>query len=260
MSQQLKPLPSVSGMPNGIVEEGTRFVPRLVMTPELMTVVQQVMRHWTMRERFEGLVRYGIRPLDRMLFFGPPGNGKTMACLWMARELGVPLFRINCPGLIASHMGETQRNLAEVLVFLSSRISPAICLFDEVDTIFLDRQQSRQATDRERGSALTLLLQSLDRWQAPTMLVFATNRSDQLDAALLSRIDLKLEFQGPTLDQCHQVIDYWAELLSEHGGHEWSVALRDKLSGKVPPESFRELQQLISRAAREWVANQGTQP
>lgn len=249
----MKTLPASLEMPQGVVLEQPPFVPRMVMTNELKSVVKNVLHQWRHREAFKGLVKYGIRPLDRLLFHGPPGNGKTMACYWIARELDVPLFRVECNQLIGGHFGDTTKAIANAAGFMNARRDPAICLWDEVEAIFIDRKEVGQACDRERAAALTVFTQQLDRWRAPTLMVLATNLPQQLDAALLSRVEMKLEFTGPTLDQCENLIAYWAELLHDHGGGEWGLTLAEQARDTLPA-SFRELQQQIAWSAREWVA------
>jgi ATP-dependent 26S proteasome regulatory subunit len=251
----VRPLPKSTGLPVGLtLEETPAFVPRMVMTPELRTVVRDVLRQWVHRDRFAGLTKYGIRPLDRVLFFGPPGNGKTLSCQWMAGQLKVPLYRIRCEQIRGPYLGETTRRLGEVTEYLNGLTEPAIALFDEVESIFIDRAKSDSGGDREIGSALTVFFQALDRWQAPTLIVMATNLIEQVDRALLSRTELRLEFGGPTREQAQEMLAYWRELLCEHGADEWSPEIAARIDQCGPPESFRSLQQSINRAARNWVA------
>jgi ATP-dependent 26S proteasome regulatory subunit len=241
-------------LPKGLVlDERPPFVPRMVMTPPLMKVIKNVVFQWKHRDAFQELIKYGIRPLDRLLFHGPPGNGKTLTCYWMAKELGIPMYRVICNQLRGGYLGDTAKAIAAVGDYLNSRTEPAICLFDEVESIFIDRALSSGQCDREISSALTIFLQSLDRWQAPTLIVMATNMYDQLDQALTSRVEMKLEFGGPTVEQCQQLLQYWGELLCKHGADDWGPPLLDRVKVS-PPVSFRELQQAIAWSARDWVA------
>lgn len=241
-------------LPDGLMLEKPPFVPRMVMTNQLQVVMREVVNQWRNRKAFAGLLKYGIRPLDRLLFHGPPGNGKTMACYWMSRELGVPVYRVLCSHLHDMYVGETEKKVAGVLDFLNAHQAPAICLWDEVESIFIDRKVgSGSGGDRAIASATTIMLQALDRWQSPVLMVLATNLPDHLDAALLSRVEMRLEFPGPNAKQCEEMLAYWAELLHDHGGDEWRGAIAAEIQATVPT-SFRELQQRIGFAAREWVA------
>lgn len=245
---------NANALPSGVVLDKLPFVPRMVTTDELKIVTKQVMDQWRGREYFKGLAQYGIRPLDRLLFHGPPGNGKTMACYWIAKQLGMPVYRVLCDQLHGSYVGQTTRAVADVVNYFSKRVEPALCLWDEVEAIFIDRRKAKGEAGHEFSAATTVLLQALDRWQAPTLMVMATNIPDKLDAALLSRVELRLYFPGPSKDQCEQMIQYWSELLHDHGGADWGPAIAERIKDALP-ESFRELQQTIAFAARDWTAN-----
>jgi ATP-dependent 26S proteasome regulatory subunit len=246
-----------ANLPAGLtLEKAPPFVPRMIMTDELNVLVREVLTQWQHRDRFAGLLRFGIRPLDRLLFYGPPGNGKTMACQWICQQLRVPLFRVQCERLLGAYMSQTAKALADVTQYLSGLSVPALCLFDEVESIFVDRAASSGQCDRERASALTVFFQALDRWRAPTLIVMATNLIEQVDRALLSRVEMKLQFNGPTPDQAREVVEYWRELLCEHGADHWGPAFAAAIEAGRLPTSFRELTQQIGRAARDWVAGQ----
>lgn len=241
--------------PRGVtLETHPGFVPRMVMTAQLHTVVAEVLRQWQHRDHFAGLRKFGIRPLDRMLFFGPPGNGKTMACQWICQQLGIPMYRIRCEATRQSYLGATTQTLGQIVDFLNSLRAPALCLFDEVESIFVDRRAAAGEADREIASSLTVFFQALDRWESPCLLVLCTNLIERLDRALISRIDMRLEFSGPTVEQALKVVEYWRELLCDYGADDWAPRLAEAISTGGPPESFRELQQTINRLVRDWVA------
>jgi AAA+ superfamily predicted ATPase len=246
-----------NGLPPGIILEPTPpFVPRMVLTDELRTVVREVITQWRHRDRFRGLAKFNIRPLDRLLFYGPPGNGKTMACQWICQQLATPLYRVQVDQLIGAYMGQTTQALSRVMEHLEKLERPALCLFDEIESIFVKRSASEGQCDRERATALTVFFQCLDRWRAPTLIVMCTNLAEQLDPALHSRVELHLEFRGPSFDQAREVIEYWRELLCEHGGEDWGPRLLERLDAGWMPESFRALTQRIGVEARNWVAAQ----
>jgi ATP-dependent 26S proteasome regulatory subunit len=247
-------LPTKDAMPPGLVRDDCPpFVPRMVMTPSLTKVIKDVVFQWQHRDSFQELLTYGIRPLDRLLFYGPPGNGKTLTCYWMAKELKIPMYRVLCNEMRGKYMGEATRAVADVADYLNRRTERSICLWDEVESIFIDRSTSEGQCDRETSAALTVFLQVIDRWKAPTLMVMATNLPDQIDQALMSRLEMKLEFGGPTPEQCEKLLQYWTELLCKHGSDEWGPVLIERMA-QNPPKSFRELQQNIAWCARDWVA------
>jgi len=245
-------------MPDAITLESVpSFIPRMVMTPQLRCVMSRVIHHWKHRDRFSGLLKYGIRPLDRLLMHGPPGNGKTMACQWICRELGVELLRVRCDQLRGEYLGRTTKRVADVCEFLNQRDQPAVCLFDEVESIFINRKSAaaNSSCGNEMSAATTVFMQAIDRWKSPTLIVMCTNLYGQLDAALTSRVELCIEFPPPTEDQAMECVRFWREILSCYGEETWGPELEKQITGGRMPESFRALQQQIAAAAREWVAN-----
>jgi len=251
----MSPLPQEqNALPKGLVrDDRPPFVPRMVMAPQLTKLIKHVVAQWRHRDKFAALLKYGIRPLDRLLFYGPPGNGKTLTCYWIAKELGIPVYRVLCDQLRSCYMGDTTKAVGAVLAHLNASTDPAICLWDEAESIFVNRSVSDSSGDREIAAALTVFMQALDRWQAPTLMVLATNLHGQLDSALLSRISLQIEFGGPSADQCEQLLQYWSELLHNYGSDEWGPPLLGRIR-QTSPGSFRELQQQIAWCARDWVA------
>lgn len=49
-----------------------------------------------------------------MLFAGPPGTGKTMAATIVARELGLPAYRVDISQVMSKYIGETEKSLGEI--------------------------------------------------------------------------------------------------------------------------------------------------
>lgn len=244
-------------MPDAIsLEDVTSFVPRLVLTPQLQTVLQHVIRQWRHRDRFASIQKYGIRPLDRLLFFGPPGNGKTLACEWICKQLGLQLLRVHCDRMRGAYLGETTKSVANICRFLGERKEPVLCLFDEVESIFTNRQSAGadSASGHELSAATTVFMQALDRWTAPTLIVMCTNLHNQLDFALKSRVELKIEFPAPTAEQAMQCLAFWKELLCEYGAAEWGPRMEIEIASGRIPASFRAIRQSVGMATREWIA------
>lgn len=239
-------------LPQGLsLERPAKNIASLATTDALLALRETVLAQWKFTADFQKLARHGIRPIDRMLFYGPPGNGKTMASQWIAAQLAVPLYRVRCETLIEAYVGRTAANLSTVMRWLEIHGGSSVVLFDEVEQILISRGATGTDTvARELNSAMTVFWQFLDRWESPTLFILATNLPDRLDAALLSRIDIKLEFGPPTREQAVSVVGYWQEVLHEYGGENWGPRLIDR---ERPPASFRELFQEIQNCVRQFV-------
>jgi SpoVK/Ycf46/Vps4 family AAA+-type ATPase len=238
-------------LPPGLVLEKTaKNLAALATSDNFRRLTSTVTAQWSRKKEFAALAKYGLQPINRLLFFGPPGNGKTMASQWLAAQLQVPLYRLTPEVFIGRIMGETERGLATVLDWLAKQ--PAcVVLFDEAEQFLCDRQEMQGTNGRELTGAMAMFWQRLDRWEAPTLFVLATNLDDRLDKALLSRIDLKLYFGPPTPEQAASVIAYWQEVLHEYGSDQWGPALLELERW----ESFRELFYTIQQYVREHVAS-----
>ncbi len=57
--------------------------------------------------RAEVLRAHGLEPRHRVLFTGPPGNGKTSLAESLAFELALPLFTVRYDAVVTSYLGET---------------------------------------------------------------------------------------------------------------------------------------------------------
>lgn len=244
-----------STLPAGLSEEkpGSNLA-SLAMTPSLKSIIDTVLVQWKSQKTFEPLAKYGIFPVRQLLFYGPPGNGKTSACQWLAKQLDVPLYRVRCESLVEPYLGRTAANVSKVMEFLVKSPS-AVVLFDEVETLFPARGKDSSACSREMTSAMTTYWQYMDRWSRNHLFVLATNMQDKLDPALMSRIELHLEFGPPTEEQAREVIAYWAETLHQYGGAAWSAELYWFLDKGGSFESFRFLWQQIQRQVNRFLVD-----
>lgn len=251
--------PKSDGLPAGLsIEAAATNLASLATTPALRELTDTVLRQWRSRDAFAPLARYGIHPIRQLLFHGPPGNGKTSACQWIASQIDVPLYRVRCEQLVEAYLGRTAANVAGVMQWIA-RQGPAVVLFDEVESLFPSRADGSGACSREMSSAMTVYWQWMDRWKKQHLFVLATNMVDRLDPALVSRIEMSLEFGPPTDSQCRQVIGYWAETLHEYGVETWGPALRSRIDDGDGFESFRDLWHAIRSAVSTHVSQSLTE-
>lgn len=130
--------------------------------------------------------------VNKFLFEGAPGTGKTEACKQVARILGEKLFIVNFPALVDSRLGATARNITDLFDEVNSMQIPSIVLFDEIDAIALDRVNSRDV--REMGRVTSTFLSQLDRLSEKMVVIATTNLFPQLDKALVRRFDKVVHF------------------------------------------------------------------
>lgn len=139
------------------------------------------------------LAAQNLHPRRKLLFIGPPGCGKTMAAAALAGELGIPLLTVRMESLITKFLGETSAKLA--LVFQAISDTRAVYLFDEFDSIGLERGTSSDVGETRR--ILNTFLSLSEKVGGTSLLIAATNHARGLDKALFRRFDDFLEFGLP---------------------------------------------------------------
>lgn len=169
----------------------------LVVTSTLRATLQQVLdrvRHAPRVLEEWGFARHhdGVRG-TLALFHGPSGTGKSMAAAVLAREAGLPAFRIDLSALVSKYIGETEKNLARV--FDRAEAGGWLLFFDEADAVFGKRTDVSDARDRYANQEVSYLLQRIE--DHPGMVILATNLKGNLDDAFQRRIDLEVEFTAP---------------------------------------------------------------
>jgi len=154
------------------------------------------------------LARFGYVPKAKLLFWGPPGCGKTLTAHWMAKELSLPVGTVRLSTLITSYLGETASHLHRV--FETANETPMVLLLDEVDAIGKERSDRHDVGELKR--VVNSLLQALDAIRtSKSIVIAATNHQSMLDEALWRRFDDIVEFPFPSSTQ---IKNYLATLLN----------------------------------------------
>ena len=132
--------------------------------------------------------------INKFLFEGPPGTGKTESVKQVARILSRELYSVDFNSIIDSKMGQTQKNMTEVFSEIKMLPNPdnVVILFDEIDAIAMDRVNSRDI--REMGRVTSSILKELDNLDARVIFIATTNLYKNLDKALVRRFDAVVHF------------------------------------------------------------------
>ncbi|HKD82518.1 MAG TPA: ATP-binding protein [Candidatus Angelobacter sp.] len=172
------------------VRKCSKSLDDIVLREETAAKICRFLQEYSKQEL---LNRYGLLPKQKLLFFGPPGNGKTYAAEVIASELGLPLFYVRFDGLVGSYLGETASNLRKVFEFAHSGLG--ILFFDEFDAIAKRRNDPNDVGELKR--VVNSFLQLLDGYQGKSPIIAATNHEDILDYALWRRFDDAVFFPLP---------------------------------------------------------------
>ena len=130
--------------------------------------------------------KFGMSPSKGVLFYGPPGCGKTLLAKAVAHECSSNFISIKGPELLTMWFGESEANVREV--FDKARgAAPCVLFFDELDSVGIARGSSQGDAGGAGDRVLNQLLTEMDGVGSKKNLFFigATNRPDILDEALI---------------------------------------------------------------------------
>ncbi|KAG9066045.1 AAA ATPase cdc48 [Linnemannia hyalina] len=147
---------------------------------ELQETVQYPVEH---PEKF---LKFGMSPSRGVLFYGPPGCGKTLLAKAIANECQANFISIKGPELLTMWFGESEANVRDV--FDKARAAaPCVMFFDELDSIAKARGGSSGDGGGAGDRVLNQILTEMDGMNAKknVFVIGATNRPDQIDNALL---------------------------------------------------------------------------
>ncbi|KAI3644208.1 hypothetical protein MP228_010372 [Amoeboaphelidium protococcarum] len=147
---------------------------------ELQETVQYPVEH---PEKF---LKYGMQPSKGVLFYGPPGCGKTLLAKAIANECQANFVSVKGPELLTMWFGESEANVRDI--FDKARAAaPCVMFFDELDSIAKARGGSMGDAGGAGDRVLNQILTEMDGMNAKknVFVIGATNRPDQIDPALL---------------------------------------------------------------------------
>jgi hypothetical protein len=171
----------------------------LVLDPATRQEIEDIviwMRHEDLLMN-DWLLRKRIKPGFRALFYGPPGTGKTLTAGLLGQATGLSVYRIDLSKVVSKYIGETEKNLASL--FDHAQHQKWILFFDEADSLFGKRTESRNANDRAANQQVSYLLQRIEDF--PGVVILATNARSHLDDAFARRFQSMIHFPLPNFEQ-----------------------------------------------------------
>jgi SpoVK/Ycf46/Vps4 family AAA+-type ATPase len=221
-----------------ITYEEARMDPeRLILCERTRKQVARIIDEHRNRTR---LAKHGLQPKTKILFWGPPGCGKTLTAHFVAQEMSLPLGLVRLNALISSFLGDTASHIQRV--FDLGKSTPMVLLLDEVDAIAKNRDDPNDVGELKR--VVNSLLQAMDSFQpAEGLAIAASNHQYLLDPAIWRRFDDVIFFPPPTARERELLLH---RLLN---GIEHEVPLA-ALVKKTSSLSFADIERVVTESIK----------
>lgn len=192
----------------------------IVLPSDVEGRFSRIEKEYAARER---LSAYGLSPRKKVLLYGPPGCGKTLGAKRIAWNTGLPLMKVRFDALVSSYFGESASNLRAV--FDAAREQPCVLLLDECDFIAKSRVASKDIGEVAR--IVNTLLQLMEEYDAPGLLVATTNIESSLDEALFRRFDDVFQVPLPGKVEVRKLLTLTLSSVEQSNSIDWDKVVDD---------------------------------
>ncbi len=152
-----------------------------------------------------------------ILFFGPPGCGKTLLAAAIASEIKGVFFNADAASLMSKWLGESEKNVSQLFTKareISERGQPAIVFLDELDSLMGVRGEEVGGEVRVRNQFLKEMDGILDKNKNYHVYVIgATNKPWVLDEPFIRRFQKRIYVPLPDVKARMDMFQIYAQNL-----------------------------------------------
>ena len=209
---------------------------------ELQEMVRYPIEHRGLFEKF------GMQASRGVLFYGPPGCGKTLMAKAIANECGANFISVKGPELLNMWFGGSEANVRD-LFDKARAASPCILFFDEMDSIARARGAGGSGSSETSDRVINQILSEIDGMGSGKTLfiIGATNRPDILDPGIMRPGRLDQLIYIPLPDRESRVSIFKANLRKSPIHDDISL---DQLADVTEGFSGADITEICQRAAK----------
>ena len=188
-----------------------------------------------------------------ILFFGPPGCGKTLLAAAIASEIKGVFFNADAASLMSKWLGESERNVSQLFTKareVSENSQPSIVFLDEIDSLMGVRGEEVGGEIRVRNQFLKEMDGILDKNRNYHVYVIgATNKPWALDEPFIRRFQKRIYVPLPDVKARMDMFQIYAHNLKLNNNVDFAELARqtEGYSGGDVRDLFQSTQLKIVR-------------
>lgn len=162
----------------------------VILSDENKKKISEFLNEYRHREK---LLKYRLKPINRILMYGASGTGKTYLSKALSNYMNYSMLYVDIAQALST--GNVATNMADIFK-IANKYGNCVIFFDECDSIAW-RRDSNTAESGTVRRATNSLFQELDQMNYSNIFISATNMLKRLDPAFERRFDMKMEFRKP---------------------------------------------------------------
>lgn len=168
----------------------------IILAKETEETLKQIVKEL---EAEKVLATYGLKPKQKILFYGHPGTGKTLAAKVVSSVVGYPLVYVRFDSIISSCLEKTLLNLRKIFDFIEK--GTGAVFFDKFDII-----------EKQIMNNFMLILED---YKGDSIIMTSTNHPHLLDIGVWSRFDEVVYFDLPDKERREKIFEKYLRVLKK---------------------------------------------